>query len=97
MAQTSTTSTQFSWNLSDILKGLVIAVILPVLTIIQNSIQAGSFTLDWKNIGLMAIGGFIAYMIKNFFTPSAIVIKNAPPTTVAAVKSGTVEMKAVAK
>lgn len=64
------------------------AVILPVLVIIQQSIEKGEFSLDWKLIGLTAVGGLIAYLIKNFFTPSEIVVKNASPETVDAVKEG---------
>lgn len=91
MATTVTTSSQYSLNLADVWKGLIVAVILPVLTIIQNSIQAGTFTIDWKNIGLTALGGFIAYLIKNFLTPSAVMIKDVPQDQVDAVKDGTMK------
>jgi len=94
---TVTTSKQFTLNIRDIVKGLAMAVILPVLNVIQQSIEAGSFTLDWKRIGLLAAGGFIAYMIKNFFTPAEVVMTNVKPDTIDAIKDGTAEAKVITK
>lgn len=80
------TAPQFNIDLNDVLKGLKMAVLLPVLTIIYTSIQSGSFHFDWKAIGLTAAGGFIAYIIKNFFDPQQVVIKDQK--VVEAVKDG---------
>lgn len=95
MANTTVTSTQFSLNASDIVKGLVMAIILPVLTIIMQSINAGSLIFDWKSIGISAIGGLVGYLIKNFFTPGAVVIKD--PEVAESVKSGESIVKVVPK
>lgn len=89
---TATTSKQFSLNWTDVWKGLKVAVILPVLVIIQQSIEKGEFSFDWKLIGLTAVGGLIAYLIKNFFTPSEIVVKNAPKEVIEDVKKGDSEV-----
>jgi hypothetical protein len=59
----------FSVNMKDFLKGLLMSVLTPVIVIIEQSVSAGSLTFDWKVITLAAIGGFLAYMTKNFFTP----------------------------
>lgn len=93
--QTVTTSKRWTLNWQDILKGLKVAVILPVLTIIQQSIEAGNFKVDWKLVGLTAVGGFIAYLIKNFLSPAEIVIKNAPKEDIEAVKNGEATAKVV--
>lgn len=85
---TVTTSKQFTLNVKDILRGLLMAVILPVLAIVQESISSGSLTFDWKRIGLVAAGAFIAYLIKNFFTPAQIVITDPHPATVEQVQQG---------
>lgn len=93
MAQTTTTtSKQFSLNWNDIWKGIKMAVILPVLTTIYTSLEAGKLDFDWKTIGMTAILGFIGYLIKNFFTPSEIVVKNAPKEVVEDVKKGDAEV-----
>lgn len=63
-------STLFSANTKDVLRGLIIAVLTPVFVIIQQSITAGSLVFDWKSIAIAAIGGFLAYLTKNFFTDS---------------------------
>lgn len=55
-------------NLNDILKGLLMAVLTPVVVIIQQSLEAGVFVFDWKSIGLAALSGGVAYLVKNFFT-----------------------------
>ena len=62
------TSNFLSLNLRDIAKGLLMAILTPVVVIIQQSLEAGVFTFDWKSIGLTAIGGGVAYLAKNFFT-----------------------------
>jgi len=94
---TVTSSKQFTLNARDIVKGLVMAVILPVLTIIQTSISAGSLTFDWKLIGLTAAGGFVAYLIKNFLTPAEVVVTGVKNDTIDAIKDGTADMKVVTK
>jgi len=62
------TSSFLSLNWRDLVKGLLMAILTPVVVIVQQSIEAGVFTFDWKSIGLAAVGGGIAYLIKNFFT-----------------------------
>jgi hypothetical protein len=97
MSNTVTTSKQFTLNFRDILKGLAVAVILPVLNVIYQSIEAGSFEFDWKRIGLLAAGGLIAYLIKNFLTPAEIVVSNVKSETIEAVKDGVADVKVVTK
>lgn len=62
------TSNFLSLNWLDLGKGLLMAVLTPVVVIVQQSLEAGVFTLDWKSIGLAAVGGGVAYLVKNFFT-----------------------------
>lgn len=57
-----------SLNWQDVLKGLVMAVLTPAIVIIQQSIESGSFTFDWKSIGVASLAGGFAYLVKNFFT-----------------------------
>jgi hypothetical protein len=67
------TSNQFSLNLQDAAKGLIIAVGSAVITIIENTLSSGSLTFNWKQIGLSALAAAVAYLGKNFFTSSKIV------------------------
>lgn len=69
------TSKLYSLDKNDLLKGLLMAVVTPCLVIIQSSLDSGTLTLDWKNIGMAAVGGGVAYLLKNFFTPSQVVTK----------------------
>lgn len=93
MAQTTTTSKQFTINLTDIWKGLLVAVITPVLTVVLDSLNSGSLTFDWKHIGITALTAGIAYIIKNFLSTSKIVVHDATPEVVEAVKDGNAEVK----
>jgi hypothetical protein len=61
-------STLFSLNLSDFIKGAILAVVVPVLVTIQQSLAAGNIVFDWKTIGISALATFIAYLLKNFLT-----------------------------
>ena len=59
----------FAINWRDILRGLAMAALTPVLTTITNSLDHGEFTLNWHLIYLSAVGGAAAYILKNFLTP----------------------------
>lgn len=74
-----TTSKFLSLNLEDLGKGLLVAVITPVFTIISQSLEAGSLTFDWKAIGITALAAALAYLTKNFLQPSQTIIKIQPP------------------
>lgn len=60
----------------DFIKGAVMAILVPVLYIIQSSISAGNLVFNWKEIGIAAISGLVAYLLKNFFTDDVKVAKN---------------------
>src|ERR1700690_3202059 len=63
-------STFLSLNLTDFLKGLIVAVLTPIFPIVEESIANNSLTFNWHVIGVAAVGGFVAYISKNFFTNS---------------------------
>lgn len=62
------TSNLFTLNLADFAKGLLMAILTPAMLIIQQSLDAGVLVFNWKTIGLGAIAGGFAYLVKNFFT-----------------------------
>lgn len=82
---TVTTSEKFTINWQDAAKGMLMAVIAPVLYLIEQtvdaSIEAGQmdFVFPWRGMIYAAIAGGVAYLIKNFFTPSQIVVKPPKP------------------
>jgi len=57
---------RLNWN--DFGKGLIMAVLTPVVLIIQESVSAGTLTFNWSAIGISAVAGGVAYLIKNLFT-----------------------------
>lgn len=65
------TSNLYSLDLKDLTKGLIVAVGSAIVTTIQTSLQTGSLNFNWKLIGTVALGAGIAYISKNFFTPSS--------------------------
>lgn len=84
---TSTTSKQFSLNGKDLLRGLLVAILSPIFTILIESLNQGSLTFDWKAIAAVGLSAGLAYLLKNFLTPSTIVV-SAPSDTVQSVKDG---------
>jgi len=60
-------SKKFNLGLKDLTQGLIVAIGAPVLAIIQTTIEAGSFTIDWKLVGITAAGAAFAYLGKKFF------------------------------
>jgi len=67
----------FSLNNKDFLKGLVMAILVPAVLIIQQSLDSGTLVLNWKAILMASISGALAYLLKNFFT-SEIVSDKSP-------------------
>ncbi len=57
-------------NWADFGKGLLVAVLSAVFTVIYTTVQAGSLTFDWKAIGATALAAALAYISKNLFTNS---------------------------
>ena len=57
-----------SLNGNDFLKGLLMAVLVPIFTIVQQSLQAGVLTFNWKAIGIAAVAGAVGYLTKNLLT-----------------------------
>lgn len=89
---TVVTSKRFNLNLSDWTKSFIMAVGGAVFGLIQASIQSGSLDFDWKKIGLAALGAAVVYIGKNFFDAPRIVVTDAPPATIQAVKDGDKEV-----
>lgn len=58
----------FTLNTKDFLKGLVMAILVPAVLIIQQSLDSGTLVLNWKAILMASISGALAYLMKNFFT-----------------------------
>jgi hypothetical protein len=73
MADSTTTSGLFSINVKDVLKGIVVAVLTSVLTVVYETVSKGSLTFDWKAIGIAAATSGFGYLIKNVFTPAQVV------------------------
>lgn len=69
------TSNFLSLNWQDVGKGLIIAILTPVLVLVQNSVDAGTLVFNWKALAMAAVGGGVAYFIKNFFTPAQQEVK----------------------
>jgi hypothetical protein len=94
--QVVTTSKKFSLQLNDFWKGLIVATITAPITIIMNSLQAGTLTFDWKNIGIVAATGLLGYLVKNFLTPAQTVVTGtpAPDATTTVVIPPAAEVKA---
>jgi hypothetical protein len=63
-------SSLFKLNLVDFTKGLFIAVLTSIITLLYSSIEVGTLTFDWKLIGTTALTSALAYIMKNFLTNS---------------------------
>jgi hypothetical protein len=57
-------------NSKDFVKGLVVAVITAVITVVYNTIQTGVLAFDWKAISIAGLSAALAYITKNLLTNS---------------------------
>lgn len=67
MANKVILSEQFTLSLRDFVKGLIVAVISAVVPLVQETINQGELSFNWKAIGVTALGAFFAYLAKNLF------------------------------
>ena len=70
MADKKIESKQFTLQMRDAVKGLVIAVLTAVITVVYASLEAGSLNFDWKMIGTTALTAALAYIMKNWLEPT---------------------------
>ena len=57
-------------TLKDFLKGLLMAFGTPILVLIQQSIDKGEFTFNWKVLLMTGVGAGVLYILKNLSTSS---------------------------
>ena len=72
MSKVEITSKKFRLNAKDFLRGLLIAMLTAALMAVQNALDAGELVFKWKQITMAAIGGGVAYLLKNFFQPAQV-------------------------
>jgi len=65
-------SSLFRLNWHDLLKGLVIAILTPILVLIQAYFATGKLDVELNSVLAVGLSGLIAYLIKNFFTDNSV-------------------------
>lgn len=55
-------------NLRDFIHGLLMAILAPIVGVIQSSLENGVLTFDWRQIGLLSLSGGFAYLVKKFLS-----------------------------
>lgn len=58
------------WKLQakDFIKGFILAALTAIITIVQQSIDAGSLAFNWPLMGKTALLAGLAYILKNWAT-----------------------------
>jgi hypothetical protein len=79
--QTQSTSAQWKIDARDVAKAAIMAALTPALLIVQQSLDAGQITFNFKHIGMAAVAGFVGYLIKNFCTPAQTIVVDTPLPT----------------
>lgn len=59
-----------SINWRDIVKGIAMAVLVPVIGYVEQVVSSGNFNFDVPTLEKLAIAGFVAYLVKQFGTSS---------------------------
>lgn len=72
-------SKKFSIAIPDVLRGGLMAALTSALVIVQQSIDKGDLVFNWKSIAMAAVGGGVAYLLKNFLLE--------PPKVITTVKN----------
>lgn len=77
---------QFSLKVWDFLKGIYMAVGLPIIALILEQFQIGNFNLNWKELGYLAVANIALYLAKNYFTPTKVIVEKPEAQTLFAAK-----------
>lgn len=87
---TTQTNKQYSLNLRDLSRGLLIAVLTAVTTTIYEALtqKGGLDAIEWKEVLAIALAAGLSYLIKNFFTATELVVVNPPQQALTAVSEG---------
>ena len=88
----TTSSKRFTLNGNDFIKGLIMAVGGAAVTLLLDSLNAGSFDFDWKKIVAGALTAGLTYLAKNFFDKPKVVMTGVTDKTIDAVKDGTADV-----
>jgi membrane protein implicated in regulation of membrane protease activity len=58
----------FTLNIYDFLKGLIIAILSPIIVFAQGYFANGTLDIEWQALMAVGLSGLLAYLIKNFFS-----------------------------
>lgn len=58
----------FSLNVWDFLKGLIVAILTPIIVFAQGYFAEGTLDIELSALFAVGLSGFLAYLIKNFFS-----------------------------
>lgn len=61
------------WN--DFLKAFLVAALSAPVTELLTSLQSGNLSPNWKALGVVAVTSGASYLLKNFFSTTATVVK----------------------
>ena len=62
----------FSLNIYDFLKGIIVAVLTPIIVFAQGYFANGTLDIEWQALMAVGLSGLLAYLIKNFFSDSPV-------------------------
>lgn len=80
-------------NTQDAIKAFILTVITSVLTIIYEAfVKCSTCPIDWQAVKTVAITTAIGYILKNWLSPTQIVIQKPSEKHVEAVKEGTAQV-----
>ena len=75
MSKQIITSKQYTIDIRDGVKALVVAILTPVILLVQQSIMANDLVFNWRTLAMAALSGGVGYLVKNFFTSSEVKMK----------------------
>ncbi len=70
-----------SLNVHDLMKGAIMAAGGAAFGIVEGTLNAGSFQVDWSNVWHMAACAALVYLGKNFLTPAPTSVIIDPAVT----------------
>jgi hypothetical protein len=73
MANQVVTSGLFKVDFKDLLKGVAVAATSGVVSALYSALTTVPLSIDFKQMGVVALTAGLGYLLKNFFTPAKMV------------------------
>ena len=58
----------FTVGVKDFIRGIIVATVSGVIMYIYGAVNSGTLSIDWHQVGIVALASGLGYIVKNYLT-----------------------------